>query len=79
MLLLCGIKSLGKNVNHCTAKKVLFAAATNKKSAIKQKLQESGAEIYQIPTFKKKEYTVTSEQINKILTLIVLYFVPLTV
>ncbi|MCZ2992299.1 hypothetical protein NYY86_29600, partial [Acinetobacter baumannii] len=47
-------------------KKVLFAAATNKKSAIKQKLQESGAEIYQIPTFKKKEYTVTSEQINKI-------------
>ncbi len=59
-------------------KKVLFAAATNKKAQSK-KLQESGAEIYQIPTFKKKEYTVTSEQINKILTLIVLYFVPLTV
>ena len=29
-------------------------------------LQESGAEIYQIPIFQKKEYTLTSEQINKI-------------
>ena len=33
-------------------KKVLFAQQI--KSAIKQKLQESGAEIYQIPTFKRK-------------------------
>ncbi|AQY38694.1 uroporphyrin-III C-methyltransferase [Bacillus thuringiensis] len=47
-------------------KKVLLASATNKKSAIKQMLQESGAEIYQIPIFQKKEYTLTSEQINKI-------------
>ena len=47
-------------------KKVLFASATNKESAIKQMLQESGAEIYQIPTFKKKEYTLTPEQINEI-------------
>ncbi|KLA35466.1 uroporphyrin-III C-methyltransferase [Bacillus cereus] len=47
-------------------KKVLFASATNKESSIKQMLQESGAETYQIPTFKKKEYTLTSEQINKI-------------
>lgn len=65
MLLLCGIKSLGKNVNHCTARK-FYLQLQQIKSAIKQKLQESGAEIYQIPTFKKKEYTVTSEQINKI-------------
>ncbi|MED0971052.1 uroporphyrin-III C-methyltransferase [Bacillus paramycoides] len=47
-------------------KKVLFSAATNKESSIKQMLQECGAEIYQIPTFKKKEYTLTSEQINEI-------------
>ncbi|HDR7610911.1 TPA: uroporphyrin-III C-methyltransferase [Bacillus mycoides] len=47
-------------------KKVLFASATNKESAIKQMLQESGAEIYQIPTFKKKEYTLTSEQMNEV-------------
>ncbi|MED1410129.1 MULTISPECIES: uroporphyrin-III C-methyltransferase [Bacillus] len=47
-------------------KKVLFASSTNKESSIKQMLQECGAEIYQIPTFKKKEYTLTSEQINEI-------------
>ncbi|PEC22710.1 uroporphyrin-III C-methyltransferase [Bacillus cereus] len=47
-------------------KKVLFASATNKESAIKQLLQECGAEIYQIPTFKKEKYTLTSEQINEI-------------
>ncbi|MFB5252588.1 uroporphyrin-III C-methyltransferase [Bacillus mycoides] len=47
-------------------KKVLFASATNKESSIKQTLQESGAEIYQIPTFKKEKYTLTSEQINEI-------------
>ena len=47
-------------------KKVLFSAATNKESAIKQMLQEYGAEIYQIPTFKKEEYTLASEQINEI-------------
>lgn len=47
-------------------KKVLFASATNKESSIKQMLQESGAEIYQIPTFQKEEYTLTSEQINEI-------------
>ncbi|MFJ8354260.1 uroporphyrin-III C-methyltransferase [Bacillus paramycoides] len=47
-------------------KKVLFSAATNKESSIKKMLQECGAEIYQIPTFKKKEYTLTSEQINEI-------------
>ncbi|MDJ1475205.1 uroporphyrin-III C-methyltransferase [Bacillus sp. LS15-K4] len=47
-------------------KKVLVASATNKKSAIKQMLQESGAEIYQIPTFKKKKYTLTLKQINEI-------------
>ncbi|KFN03814.1 uroporphyrin-III C-methyltransferase [Bacillus clarus] len=47
-------------------KKVLFASATNKTSSMKQLLQESGAEIYQIPTFKKEEYTLTSEQINEI-------------
>lgn len=47
-------------------KKVLFASATNKESSIKQLLQESGAEIYQIPTFKKEEYALTSEQIHEI-------------
>ncbi|MGE7884705.1 uroporphyrin-III C-methyltransferase [Bacillus sp. NPDC094077] len=47
-------------------KKVLFASATNKESSIKQMLQESGAETYQIPTFKKEKYTLTSEQINEI-------------
>ncbi|HDR5276526.1 uroporphyrin-III C-methyltransferase [Bacillus sp. FSL L8-0199] len=47
-------------------KKVLVASATNKKSTIKQMLQESGAEIYQIPTFKKKEYTLTPKQTNEI-------------
>ena len=45
-------RSLGKNVNHYT-RKVLFASATNKTSSMKQKLQEAGAEIYQIPTFKR--------------------------
>ena len=40
---------------------------------MKQRLQEAGAEIYQIPTFKKEEYTLTLEQINKILTLIALF------
>ncbi len=33
---------------------------------MKQRLQETGAEIYQIPTFKKEEYTLTLEQINEI-------------
>ncbi|MRB00322.1 uroporphyrin-III C-methyltransferase, partial [Bacillus thuringiensis] len=47
-------------------KKVLFTSATNKTSVMKQKLQEAGAEIYQIPTFKKEEYTLTLEQINEI-------------
>ncbi len=47
------IKSLGKNVNHYMVKKVLFTSATNKTSVMKQRLQEAGAEIYQIPTFKK--------------------------
>ncbi|MED0874576.1 uroporphyrin-III C-methyltransferase [Bacillus mobilis] len=47
-------------------KRVLFASATNKKSPIKQLLQESGAETYQMPTFKKKEYTLTSEHIDEI-------------
>lgn len=47
-------------------KKVLFASATNKTSSMVQKLQEAGAEIYQIPTFKKEEYTLTFEQINEI-------------
>lgn len=46
--------------------KVLFASATNNTSLMKQKLQESGAEIHQIPTFKREEYTLTSEQINEI-------------
>ena len=40
---------------------------------MKQRLQEAGAEIYQIPTFKKEEYTLTLEQINEILTLIALF------
>ncbi|MDZ4417046.1 uroporphyrin-III C-methyltransferase [Bacillus cereus] len=47
-------------------KKVLFASATNKESSIKQMLQECGAEIYQIPTFKKETHTLTFEQINEI-------------
>ena len=47
-------------------KKVLFTSATNKTSVMKQRLQEAGAEIYQIPTFKKEEYTLTLEQINEI-------------
>ena len=53
--------------------KVLFTSATNKTSVMKQRLQEAGAEIYQIPTFKKEEYTLTLEQINEILTLIALF------
>ena len=47
-------------------KKVLFASATIKTSSTRQKLQEAGAEIYQIPTFKKVEYILTLEQINEI-------------
>ncbi|OUB29108.1 uroporphyrinogen-III C-methyltransferase [Bacillus thuringiensis serovar pirenaica] len=47
-------------------KKVLFVSATNKTSLAKQNLQESGAEIYQIPSFKKEEYVLTFEQINEI-------------
>ncbi|HDR7794758.1 TPA: uroporphyrin-III C-methyltransferase [Bacillus luti] len=48
------------------SKKVLFTSATNKDSSIKQMLQAYGAEIYQIPTFKKREYILTTEQINEI-------------
>ncbi|MDM5186665.1 uroporphyrin-III C-methyltransferase [Bacillus sp. DX4.1] len=47
-------------------KKVLFTSATNKISTMKQILQEAGAETYQIPTFKKQEYTLTPEQIHEI-------------
>ncbi|MBY0596455.1 uroporphyrin-III C-methyltransferase [Bacillus bingmayongensis] len=47
-------------------KKVLFASATNKTSILAQKLQTNGAEIYQIPTFKKREYQLTSDQLCEI-------------
>ncbi|MGQ0517827.1 uroporphyrin-III C-methyltransferase, partial [Bacillus sp. D-CC] len=47
----------------------LFTSATNKTSVMKQRLQEDGAEIYQIPTFKKEEYTLTLEQKTRRATL----------
>lgn len=46
---------------------------------MKQKLQEAGAEIYQIPTFKKEEYTLTLEQIIEIFNVNRLVFVQLKV
>ncbi|EOP76812.1 uroporphyrinogen-III C-methyltransferase [Bacillus cereus VDM006] len=47
-------------------KKVLFASATNKTSILAQKLQAAGAEIHQIPTFKKQEYMLTAEQLSEV-------------
>lgn len=47
-------------------RKVLLASAKNETSIMTQKLQAAGAEIYQIPTFKKQEYRLTAEQLNEI-------------
>ncbi|MFJ8530841.1 uroporphyrin-III C-methyltransferase [Bacillus sp. NPDC094106] len=47
-------------------KKVLFVSATSKTSIMSQKLQAAGADIYQIPTFKKQEHQLTSEQLCEI-------------
>ncbi|ENQ3105451.1 uroporphyrin-III C-methyltransferase [Bacillus cereus] len=47
-------------------KKVLLASSSNKTSKAEQQLQEAGAETYQIPTFKKRDYTLTQEQLREI-------------
>ena len=47
-------------------KKVLLASSSNKTSKAEQKLQDAGAETYQIPTFKKQEYTLAHEQLCEI-------------
>lgn len=78
MLFPYGIRSLGKNVNHCTARKFYLHLQQIKKRN-KAKVTRSGAEIYQIPTFKKVEYTLTLEQINEIFNVNRLVFVHLKV
>ena len=65
MLLLCGIKSLGKNVNHCTARKFYLQLQQIKKRN-KAKVTRVRCRNISNSNFQKKEYTVTSEQINKI-------------
>ncbi|YAR62499.1 uroporphyrin-III C-methyltransferase [Bacillus cytotoxicus] len=47
-------------------RKILFVSATNKVSKYAEILREAGAEIYQIPTFKKQEHSLTANELGEI-------------